>query len=134
MAGGKVAFNAVVNFIFGFETGRTQPDPELDLWDVTWDYSWFGQDAEEASIVAALGGNCAVIATLLGVPRADVEQAVQVQRVWSVAANTQGSAAVQQFGQAGSAGLTVTEVMPYLVEAAGSDIAAAAEGAAAAPQ
>ena len=122
--GGRVSFAnpGGTAFVFFFETGRTQPDPQVDLWDVAWDYSWFDQDAEEAAITARLGDECAGIAGLLGVPVAEVQQSVTISRVWTVAANVQGSAAAQQY-----ATCTVTEIMPYPVTSSGADAAAAAE-------
>lgn len=123
-ASGPVTFACPnpVQFVFAFETGRTQPDPSKDLWDVSWDYSWFDQDAIEQSIAIALGAICEAIATMLGLPVSDVEQSVAVQRSWAVAANIQGNAAASQYSSG-----TVTEVMPYPPQVSSADVAAAAE-------
>lgn len=111
-------------FTFGFETGRTQVDPQLDLWQVSYDYSWFDQAAEEAAIASALSGICAILGQLLSLPSSDVEQSVTVQRVWTFALDIQGSAAAQQIG---NGSCTITEVMPYPPQVAGADTASAAE-------
>lgn len=123
-AGGKVSFSnpGGTAFVFSFETGRSQPNPQVDLWDVAWDYSWFDQDAEEAGITQYLTGICTLMGELLGVPAAEVQQSVTISRVWSVAANAQGAAAAQQYGTC-----TVTEGMPYAATPAAGDTAAAAD-------
>jgi hypothetical protein len=124
--GGKVAFGMPggTQFSFAFETGRTQASPQLDLWDVSWDYSWFDQAAQETEIAIALGAICTALSSLLDLPLADVEQSVTVQRVWTFAPNVQGSAASLQL--AGSTGAW-TEVMSYPPQVSGSDSAVAAE-------
>jgi hypothetical protein len=108
---GKVAFGVPtpVQFLFLFETSTTQPDPSLDLEDVSWDYSWFDQGQVEAGIAAALGTICQSISALLSLPLEQVEAAVQVRRVWTIASNQRGTAAPQQY----SDNWTVTEVVPY---------------------
>jgi hypothetical protein len=105
---------APVQFVFSFETGSTQPDPNTDLHDISFDYSWFDQAAVEAGITSALGTICTAISALLGVAAAVIEATVRIERVWDVAANQQGAAAPDQLGVAGSAGTSVTEVMPYV--------------------
>jgi hypothetical protein len=108
---GRVAFGVPnpVQFLFLFETGTTQPDPNVDLQQVSWDYSWFDQAQVEAGIAAALGAICQSIAGLLGLPLEQVESSVQVRRVWTIAPNQRGTGAPQEF----SVDWTVTEVMPY---------------------
>lgn len=107
---GRVTFGCPqpVMFMFAFETSRTQPNPQVDLWNVTWDYSWFDQATSEAGIAQALGGICADIAVLVGSTTAAIEATVTVQRVWAATANQQGNAAAEQ-----TDGATITEVMPY---------------------
>jgi hypothetical protein len=121
---GLVSFTTVVpvQFSFTFETGRTQPDPDLDLQEVTWDYSWFDQPAVEASIAAALDAISATLAELLSLTPAQVQESVAVQRIWTAAANEQGSAAPLQFGQTSVADgiFTIVEAMPYPAEVSGS--------------
>jgi hypothetical protein len=109
-ASGQVIFTCPepVLFIFSFDTGKQQPDANVDLINVTWDYSWFDQATSEAGIVTALGGICTDIAALVGTTTAAVEATVQVHRVWTIEASQLGSAAPEQFS-----GATVTEVMPY---------------------
>ena len=95
-AGGKVLFQVPqpVKFMFSFETGTAQPDPGTDLFDVTTDYAWFDQAAEEAAIKGALDSICAVIATLLpGAVQADIQATVTIQRTWRMNPNQAGSAA-----------------------------------------
>lgn len=128
--GGLVVFAvpSPVQFTFLFETGRTQPDPQLDLYEYTWDYSWFDQAQVEQQIGAALDGISADIATLLGVSRSVVEQSVSVSRVWTVAANQQGAAAPRQFGQ-----VAITEIMLYPVQITGADVAVSLEESSVSP-
>jgi hypothetical protein len=135
IAGGKVAFAnpGGTVFTFSFETGRTQPDPQLDLWDVSHDYSLFDQDTEEAVITSKLTGICALLGELLSVPLAQVQQSVTIARVWTFALDTQGAAAPQQLGSSGSC--TITEVMPYPVTPSDTEAASAADaGEAIVPQ
>jgi hypothetical protein len=120
-----------VQFIFTFETARTQPDPQTDLTDVAYDYSWFDQDTEETSIRSALDAICTTIATLLGVTMAEVQAVVTVRRQWSFALDQQGSAAPQQLGVIGTEVPVLITHMPYPAAAAalsGTGSAAAAEG------
>lgn len=123
--GGFLTFGvpSPVQFTFTFETGRTQPDPQADLYDVTWDYSPFDQAAEEQGIAVTLDTICAALSERLSVSRQVVEQSVQVNRVWTVAANQQGSAAPLQVGQ-----FTITEAMPYPIQASGQDAVLASDG------
>lgn len=96
-----------------FETGRTQPDPQMDLWDVTWDYTAFSQAQLEAGIAATLNSICTAIAGLLQLTEAQVQASVTVSRVWSGQLNQQGAAAPQHMGISGQAGSEITEAMPY---------------------
>jgi hypothetical protein len=131
-SGGAVSFGVpdAVQFTFRFETGRSQRDPQVDLYDVTWDYSWFGQEQVEAAISAALSVICAAIGQLLSVPQAEVEQSVTVRRLWTFAMNIQGSAAPEQLGDGGSS--VITSIMPYLPAVTSADAVSALEGAQAA--
>ena len=110
--GGTVAFGVPnpVQFVFFFETGSTQPDPQKDLNVYTWDYSKFDQDQVEAAIDSTLDGICQDIAGLLGVAQPAVQATVQVQRAWMMAGNQRGTAAATQLPPEG---VLVTEVMPY---------------------
>jgi len=76
--GGTVAFGVPnpVQFVFFFETGSTQPDPQKDLNVYTWDYSKFDQDQVEAAIASTLDGICQDIAGLLGVAQPAVQATV----------------------------------------------------------
>jgi len=105
-AAGPVTFSVPdpVRFRFSFETGTT-PHPDGTM-TVTWDYSWFAQAAQEASIAAALTQICAPIATLLGRTTTDIQAAAKVLRVWTLAPNVQGQGA-------GSGRTVLTSVMPY---------------------
>lgn len=94
--GGKVLFQVPqpVKFMFSFETGTTQPDPDVDLLDVTTDYTWFDQSTEEAAIKSALDSICTTIATLLpGATQASIQATVTIQRTWRMNPNQLGSAA-----------------------------------------
>lgn len=99
--------------IVNFETGRTQPNPQIDLWDVTWDYSQFSQDQLEAGIKATLDTICTAIGGLLSFTQAQVQASVTVQRIWTAQLNQQGAAAPQHLGLSGQAGSQITEVMTY---------------------
>lgn len=50
---------------------------------VTYDASWFDQDAYEVTLVAFLNGLCAVLAGNLGVTAPDVQRVVVITRIWS---------------------------------------------------
>jgi hypothetical protein len=85
VAGGLVTFIVPqpVQFTFAFETGRTQPDPALDLIDIISDSSWFDQDTQETNITTALDGICALIAVMLpGTTTAQIQATVSVKRTW----------------------------------------------------
>lgn len=118
-AGGRVTFAIPggTTFLFQFETGRVQPNPQVDLAEVTWDYSYFDQDAEEASIAQYMTSICGMIAQLLRRAQADVEQAVSIQRVWTVTSNEQGAAVPRQYGDC-----TITEPMPYPPRVTDADV------------
>lgn len=133
VAGGKVGFSNPnpTEFVFSFETGRTQPDPNLDLWDIAWDSSWFDQAAEEAQIASYLTGICGQLAELLGLPEDQVQQAVAIRRVWTFALDHQGSAAAQQLS---GNSYTITEIMPFPSQVSSPDAVHAAEGASVAVQ
>ena len=111
--GGKVLFQVPqpVKFMFSFETGTTQPDPGTDLFNVTTDYAWFDQDAEEAAIRSALDTICATIATLLpGATQADIQATVTVQRTWRMNPDQTGTAAPVKVP---AAPVPYNEVMAY---------------------
>jgi hypothetical protein len=100
-----------VQFTFAFETGQTQPDPAVDLFDVAVDSSWFDQAAEETAIKGALDGICGLIAALLpGVTTAAVQATVKVRRTWRINPDQAGSAAPVQMP---GAPVPYTEVMAY---------------------
>lgn len=88
--GGPVTFAVPdpVRFTFTFETGRT-PNTDGSV-TVTWDYSWFTQAAVEGEIASALDSICTAVATMLSLPQAQVQAAVLVRRVWTIAPNVQG--------------------------------------------
>lgn len=100
-----------VKFMFSFETGRTQPDPAVDLFNITTDYTWFDQAAEETAIRTALNSICTTIATLLpGATQASIQATVRVQRTWRVNPNQAGTAAPVQMP---GAPVTYAEQMAY---------------------
>jgi hypothetical protein len=113
-AGGGLVTFAVpqpVQFTFAFETGRTQPDPAVDLWNITSDSSWFDQAAEEAAIKSALDGICALISGLLpGTTTAGIQATVRVQRTWRINPDQTGTAAPAQMP---GAPVPYTEPMAY---------------------
>lgn len=110
--GGKVTFLVPqpVQFTFAFETGSTQPDPAVDLFNVSSDSSWFDQDAEETAITAALNTICATIATLIGVAEAGIQATVRVERTWRISPDQAGTAAPVQIP---AAPVVYAEVMAY---------------------
>lgn len=110
--GGLVMFAvpAPVQWLFTFDTGQTQPDPDVDLWNITSDASWFDQTAQEASIKTMLDGICALIATGVGTTQAAMQATVSVQRTWRYNPNQVGTAAPVQVP---SAPVPYTEVMAY---------------------
>lgn len=99
-----------VQFGFYFETGKTQPDPAVDLINITVDSSWFDQSAEEASIKTALDTICATIATLLGTTQAAIQATVTVRRTWRINPDQTGTAAPVQIP---GAPVPYTETMAY---------------------
>jgi hypothetical protein len=111
-SGGLVTFVVPqpVQFTFAFETGRTQPDPDVDLYDITVDSSWFDQATVEADIKSALDTICAAIATLIGVTTAVIQATVTVRRTWRINPNQVGSAAPVQIP---AAPVPYTEFMAY---------------------
>ena len=111
--GGLVTFIVPqpVQFTFAFETGRVQPDPALDLINVTSDTSWFDQDTEEAAIRTALNGICTLIAAMLpGVTQAQIQATVTIRRTWRYNPDQTGSLAPVQVP---SAPVPYTEPMAY---------------------
>lgn len=110
--GGKVTFQVPqpVKFTFTFDTGSTQPDPDVDLHDVVTDSSWFDQSTEEAAIASALNGICSLIATLIGVTAADIQATVRIQRTWRIFPDQTGTAAPVQIP---NAPLVYAEQMAY---------------------
>ena len=89
-----------VQFTFSFETGRTQPDPDQDIWDITTDYTWFDQDTVEAGIISALGTICTTIATLIGATPLEIEETVTIERTWRVNPDQVGTDAPVQIPDA----------------------------------
>jgi hypothetical protein len=110
--GGLVTFVVPqpVQFTFAFETGKTQPDPAADLFDVTVDSSWFDQATVEAGITSALDTICAAIATLIGVPAAAIQATVRIARTWRINPDQTGTAAPVQMP---GAPVPYTEFMAY---------------------
>lgn len=86
-AGGRASFSAAgTHYIFTFDTGQTlNPDGS---WSVSHDMSWFVQAQVEAGIIAGLNTDCGGIATMLGVPLAQVQGAVTVRRIWAYTENS----------------------------------------------
>lgn len=112
-AGGGLVMFAVpkpVLFLFTFDTGTTQPDPDVDLWDAVTDMSWFDQSTQETAITTALDGICTDIAAMLGVTAAAIEATVTVQRIWRYSPNQTGTAAPVQMA---GAPVPYTEKMAY---------------------
>jgi hypothetical protein len=111
---GKVTFSCPdpVHFLFSFETGQVQVAPGVV--QVTWDYSWFSQAAVEADISQALSQIVAALAALLSLSLAQVDAAVLVRRVWTIAPNVQGAGA-------GSGLVTSIDVMQYPPLVSGAD-------------
>lgn len=110
--GGAVTFAVPkpVMFLFTFETGKTQPDPAADLWDITVDSSWFDQATEEAAIKSALDTICSTIAALISSTQAAIQATVTVRRTWRINPNQTGTAAPVQIP---SAPVPYTEIMTY---------------------
>jgi hypothetical protein len=110
--GGLISFMvpAPVQFTFTFDTGITQPDPAVNLYNVTSDSSWFDQAATEASIKSALDSICTTIAGLLSTTQAVIQATVTVKRTWRIRANSEGSAAPVQLP---STPVTYIETMAY---------------------
>lgn len=112
-SGGAVVFQVPqpVKFLFSFETGRTQPDPAVDLWNITADSSWFDQSTEEAAIKSALDSICTTISALLpGTTQAAIQATVRIQRTWRINPNQAGTAAPVQMP---NAPVTYVESMTY---------------------
>jgi hypothetical protein len=112
VSGGLVTFLVPqpVQFNFAFETGKTQPDPDVDLFDITVDSSWFDQAATEAKITSALDTICAAIAALIGVTTADIQGTVTIKRTWRINPNQVGTASPVQIP---AAPVPYTEIMAY---------------------
>jgi hypothetical protein len=109
---GPVMFTVpgAVQFLFTFDTGATQPDPLVDLFNVTTDTSWFSQSTQEAAIKTALDGTCALLATMLGTTTAAVQATVTIKRTWRISPNQTGTAAPVQMP---GAPVPYTETMTY---------------------
>jgi hypothetical protein len=105
-ATGKISFAVPdpVRFSFAFETGATEVSPGVI--QVSWDFSWFDQNAVEADIALALSQIVASVAVLLGRTIDEVNQTVLVRRVWTFAPNVQGP-------DTGSGRVVVVDVMKY---------------------
>lgn len=112
-SGGLVTFVVPqpVQFTFAFETGRTQPDPAADLFNITVDSSWFNQATAETGIKSALDTICGAIAGLLpGVTTAQVQATVTVKRTWRINPDQAGTAAPVQMP---GAPVPYTEILAY---------------------
>ena len=111
-SGGLITFVVPqpVQFTFNFETGKTQPDPGTDLFDIAVDSSWFDQTTVEAGIKTTLDGICALIATMIGTTTAVIQATVMVRRTWRINPNQTGSAAPVQIP---AAPVPYTEIMAY---------------------
>jgi hypothetical protein len=90
-AAGPVTFAVPdpVRFTFLFDTGST-PNQDGSV-TVTSDSSWFVQATVEAGIATALNAISAAVATLLGLTTAQVQAAVAVKRIWTIAPVIQGA-------------------------------------------
>lgn len=99
-----------VQFRFAFDTGRTQPDPSVDLWDVQTDSSWFDQAAQETAIKTALDTICSSIATLIAADPAAIQATVKIARTWRITPNQTGTAAPVQMP---AAPMAYVETMAY---------------------
>jgi hypothetical protein len=100
-----------VQFLFTFDTGTTQPDPAVDLFDAMTDSSWFDQTTEETAIKTALNGICALIAAMLpGATTATIQATVTIRRSWRISPNQTGTASPVQIP---GAPLVYTEQMTY---------------------
>jgi hypothetical protein len=77
-----------VRFTFTFDTGST-PNQDGSV-TVTSDSSWFVQATVETGIATALNTISAAVGTLLGLTTAQVQAAVAVKRVWTIAPVIQG--------------------------------------------
>lgn len=99
-----------VQFLFTFDTGTTQPDPAVDLFDVVTDSSWFDQSAVEASIKTALGTISAAIGALLSATQAAVDATVTIRRSWRISPNQTGTAAPVQIP---ASPVVYTEMLAY---------------------
>jgi hypothetical protein len=121
--GGRASFSCPdpVHFTFSFETGETILDPVAGTFEVSWDYSWFGQAEVEAGIAATLNLICAAICTMTSMPLSVVLAAVSVQRVWMFAPNIQGPGV-------SSGRIATIDAMNYPVTVTDADEAAAADG------
>jgi hypothetical protein len=111
--GAPVTFQvpAPVQFTFIFDTGTSQPDPAVDLTDITSDSSWFNQSTEEAAITTALDGICSLIAAMLpGITLSQIQSTVTIRRTWTITANQVGSAATVALV---SSPVVYTETMAY---------------------
>lgn len=118
--GGKVTFfSDLVHFIFNFETGSTQTSP--GVFEVTWDYSWFDQAAEEAGIAAALDPIVQAVAELLSLTIDQVDQAVAIRRVWAYAPNVQGP-------DVSSGRISASDYMQYPPLVSDADVSSGADG------
>jgi hypothetical protein len=111
-SGGLVTFVVPqpVQFNFAFETGKTQPDLAVDLFNITVDSSWFDQAAIEAGITSALNTICAAIAALISTTTAAIQATVTIRRTWRINPNQAGTAAPVQIP---SAPVPYTEIMTY---------------------
>ena len=112
VSAGLVTFSVPqpVLFTFSFETGQTQPDPAVDLFNITVDSSWFNQTTIEANIKTALDTISGAIATLIGVTTATIQATVTVRRTWRINPNQVGTAAPVQIP---AAPVPYTEFMAY---------------------
>lgn len=97
---------------FLFDTGTITPDPDLDLQELTWDYSWFDEDQTDQEFLQLVEGFAQFVAQSFSLSIEDVRAAITAQRIWAVEPNYTGSEAPYQLP-----GLTIfpqiVETIPY---------------------
>jgi hypothetical protein len=99
-----------VQFLFTFDTGTTQPDPAVDLFDAVTDSSWFDQTTQETAITGALNTISTELATMLSTTQAAIQATVTIRRSWRISPNQTGTASPVQIP---GAPLVYTEQMTY---------------------
>jgi hypothetical protein len=104
-AAGPVTFDAPdpQKYTFNFETGST-PNADGTVTVTSDTSSWSA--ARETSIATTMTAVCTALAAELGLTLAEVQAAVSIRRVWTMAANVQGAGA-------SSGSTAITSVMTY---------------------